>query len=222
MKTWLNLPIIVLILTGCVFWGETREKTFMAHQVTEENVFSYGSVYVKINPDQKYKNISGSIKVEIMGELSKPTRREFHIFARPGLNNFVLIETHTRNSPHTFKEPQDILKNMKTIQNGKKSIDGKIWDVYIRALPQFPEQLSNAARQQGIQIKPYGCGLEIGVARVINRFNRIYVSYIKGVDECAELPQNNSVLSDDQLKMIRAFANQFDENITISDQSGGS
>ena len=51
MNIWLRVPIVMLIFTGCTFWGETREKTLTARQVTEENDFSYGSVSVKLNPD---------------------------------------------------------------------------------------------------------------------------------------------------------------------------
>ena len=219
MNSWLNIPIIALIVMGCSLYGEDRVKTFTARHVTEENVFSYGSVFVKVNPELKYSNISGNIKVEIMGKVSTPTKKEFHIFARPGENNVVLIETHTRSHPHIFEMPQDLTKNMETIQKGSKSIDGKAWEVYIRAHPQFPEQILSAAKQKGIHIEPYRCGLEIGVGRVINRHNRMYVSYIKGLNDCKELPRNGGVLSGSQLKMVRGFANQFEENITISDQS---
>ncbi len=220
MKTWLSIPIVMLIFMGCVFWGEKRDKTFTARQVTEENVFSYGSVSVIVKPDLRYMNISGNIEIEIMGKVSTPTKREFHIFTRPGIDNIVFIETHTRSNPHTFDQSQDLTKKMATIQKGKKPIDGKTWEVYIRSHPQFPEQILSAAKQKGIRIKQYRCGLEIGVARVINRYNRIYISYIKGINDCKALPQNGSVLSDKQIRMIREFANQFDENITISDQSG--
>jgi hypothetical protein len=221
MKTWFGIPILVLILTGCTFWGEERTKTFNAQDVTEENTLSYGSVFVKVNPDLKYMNVSGSIKVEIQGKSSGPTKREFHIFTRPGLENMVLIETHTRNLFHPFQQPQDLMKDMKTIQKGRKPIDGKIWDVYVRALPEFPEQILSAARQKGVAVKQYRCGLEIGARRLINSQNRIYVSYIKGLDDCQGLPLNDSVLNDQQMQMIREFANQFDANITISDRSGG-
>ena len=220
MKTWLSIPIVMLILMGCVFWGETREKTLTARQVTEENVFSYGSVSVKLNPDLKYMNISGNIKIEIMGKVSTPTKREFHLFSHSGIDNIVFIETHTRYNPNTFDHSRDLTKKMVTIQKGKKTIDGKTWNVYVRSHPQFPEQILSVARQKGVRMKKYSCGLEIGVARVINRYNRIYISYIKGVNDCEALPQNGSVLSDKQIRMIREFANQFDENITISDQSG--
>jgi hypothetical protein len=222
MKTWLSIPVIVFVFLGCVFFGEERVKTFTARDVTEENVFSYGSVFVRINPDLHYLKISGDITVEIMGKLNTPTQKQFHIFTRPELNRIVLIETHTRKHPHTFEQQQNLTKNMATIQKGKKPIDGRIWDVYVRAHPRFPEQILSAVRQKGIQIPQYRCGLEIGVGRVINRFNRIYVSYLEGVDACNGLPQNGSVLSDIQIQMIREFANQFDANITISDQSGGS
>jgi len=219
MKIWLSIPIVLQIFLGCTFWGETREKTLSARQVTEENFFSYGSVSVQVNPDLQYVNISGDIKIEIMGKVSTPTKREFHIFTSPGIDNIVFIETHTRSSPHTFDQLQDLTKNMVTIQKGSKPIDGKTWEVYIRSHPQFPEQILSAARQKNIRTKQYRCGLEIGVARVINRYNRIYISYFMGVDDCPGLPQNGSVLSASQIRMIREFANQFDENITISDQS---
>jgi hypothetical protein len=220
MKTWLSIPIVMLIFMGCVFWGETREKTLSARQVTEENVFSYGSVSVKLNPELKYMNISGNVKIEIMGKVSTPTKREFHIFTRPGIDNIVFIETHTRSNPHTFDQSRDLTKKMATIQKGKKTIDGKTWDVYVRAHPQFPEQILKAAGQKGVRIDKYRCGLEIGVARATNRYNRIYVSYLKGINDCKTLPRNGSVLSDEQIRMIREFSQQFDENITISDQSG--
>jgi len=220
MKIWLSIPIVSLIFLGCVFWGETREKTLTARQVTEENVFSFGSVFVKLNPDLKYMNISGDIKIEIMGKISAPTKREFHIFSHPGLDNIVFIETHTRSHPHTFDQSRELTKKMVTIQKGKKPIDGKSWDVYVRSHPQFPEQILSAAGQKGVRMKQYRCGLEIGVARTINGQNRIYISYLKGVDDCQELQQNGSVLSGNQIKMIREFSEQFDENIMISDQSG--
>jgi len=221
MKKWLGIPIAMLILAGCVFWGESREKTFTARQLTEENVFSYGSVSVKVNPDLRYMNISGNIKIEIMGKVdSTPTRREFHIFTRPGINNIVFIETHTRHNPHTFDPLQDLTKNMAVIQKGRKPIDGKTWNVYIRSHSPFPEQILSAAEQKGVRIDKYQCGLEIGVARLTNPYNRIYISYFKGINDCDTLPQNGSVLSDEQIRMIRQFSQQFDENITISDQSG--
>jgi len=220
MKTWLSIPTIVLVLMGCVFWGEKREKIYTVRQVTEDNVLLFSSVSVKINPDLKYKNISGGIKVEIMGQASSPTKREFHIFTRPGLDNIVFIETHTRNHPHTFDQSQDLTKKMDTIQKGRKPIDGKPWYVYVRSDPQFPEQILNAVKQEGIRMKQYQCGLEIGVARVIDPNSRIYIRYYRGVDDCQGLPENGRLLSDTQIQMIRKLALQFEENITISDQSG--
>jgi len=220
MNIWLRVPIVMLIFMGCTFWGETREKTLTARQVTEENDFSYGSVSVKLNPDLNYMNISGNIKIEIMGNVSTPTKRKFHIFTRPGIDNIVFIETHTRNNPHTFDPAKELTKKMVTLQKGKKTIDGKTWEVYIRSHPQFPEQILSAVRQKGVPIDKYRCGLEIGVARVINRYNRIYISYFKGVDDCQGLPHNGSVLSSSQIRMIREFAGQFDKNIAITDQSG--
>ena len=220
MKPLLRITVAALIIAGCALFGEERVKTFSARQVTEENVFSYGSVFVKVNPDLKLMNISGDIRIEVMGELSTPTQKEFHIFTRPELNKIVMIETHTRNHPHTFEQRRDLTKRMAVIQKGRKPIDGKTWEVYVRALPEFPEQILSAVRQEGIRIEQYQCGLEIGVAKVIDRFKRIYVSYIRGEKDCAMLPQNQSVLSKQQIRLIREFASEFDENITISDQSG--
>lgn len=219
MKKWLRIAVIMPILLGCVFWGEKREKIFTAQQATKDNVFSYGSVFVKVNPDLKYMNISGNIRIEINGKVSTPTKRKFHLFTRPGINDIVFIETHTRSNPHTFDQLQDVTKNMDVIQKGRKPIDGKTWDVYIRSHPRFPEQILRAAEQKGVRIDKYRCGLEIGVARVINRYNRIYISCIKGINDCKSLPQNGDSLSDRQIRMIRQFSKQFDENITISDQS---
>lgn len=217
MKTWLSIPIVMLTLMGCVFWGETREKTLTAHQVTEKNVFSYGAVSVKVNPDLKYVNISGKIKIEIMGKVSTPTKRKFHIFTGSDSDKLVFIETHTRNHPHTFDQSQNLTKKMDAIQKGRKPIGDKIWDVYVRSHPQFPEQILSVVRQEGIRIKPYRCGLEVGVARVINPNNRIYISYLRGVvDDCRELPQNGSVLSDSQIQMIRQLTHEFEENVSIS------
>jgi len=218
MRTLASI-IIVAVIAGCL-GNEQREKTFTARRVTEDNIFSYGSVTVKVNPDLQYTTISGSTDLKIDGIPDTVTKREFHIFTRSDSNKIVLIETHTRSLPHTFQLPHDDLtQKMAAIQKGKKSIDGKRWEVYIRALPEFPEQILSAVRQKGISIEPYRCGLEIGAGRIINRFNRIYVSYIMGVNECRELPQNGSVLNEPQLRMVREFAAQFDENITISDKS---
>jgi len=219
LKTWWRIPIAVLIITGCAFFGEQREETFNAQDVTEENELYYGSIHLKVNPALKYMNVSGRINIKIRGHSSDLTKREFHLFTRPGLANMVLIETNTRNIFNPFQQPQDLMKDMQTIQQGKKPFDGKMWDVYVRALPEFPVQILDAARQKSIQVKRYPCGLEIGARRLINSQLRIYVSYIKGFDDCRELPQNDGILSDRQLKMIREFSRQFDENITISDQS---
>jgi hypothetical protein len=216
LKTCWRISIAVLILAGCAFFGEQRKETFNAQNVTKDYELDYGSVHVKVNPALKYMNVSGRIKIEIRGHSSDLTKREFHLFARPGLENMVLIETNTRNIFNPFQQPQDLIKDMQTIQQGKKRIDGKMWDVYVRALPEFPEQILSAARQQGVQIKQYPCGLEIGARRLINSQMRIYVSYIKGFDDCRGLPQNDGTLSDRQLKMIREFSRQFDKNITIS------
>lgn len=220
MKTCLSLFGVLLILSGCKFFGEDRVKTFSARQVTAENVFAFGAVFVKVNPDLQYSNVSGNVNVEIMGKLQEPTRKAFHLFVRPGLNQMVLIETHTRSNPHTFEQNRSPTKNMAAISKGTKPIDGKTWEVFIRALPEFPEQIMSAVRQQGIRIESYRCGLEIGVARLIDRYNRIYVSYIRGQKDCETLPQNDGVLNDRQVKSIREFSAQFDANISISDQSG--
>ncbi len=220
MRAWIWICIVELIFSGCKLFGENRVKTFTARQVTEENVLSYGSVFVKVNPELQYSNVSGDIKVEIMGEVDKPTKKEFHIFARSGSNRMVFIETHTRYHPHTFIENRDLTKKMELIQTGNKPIDGKTWAVYVRTLLEFPEQILNAVRQKDIRIESFRCGLEIGVARTINLHNRIYISYIRGEKECKQLPTNGGVLNDRQIQLVREFAAEFDANISISDQSG--
>ncbi len=220
MKLWICICIAMLTLSGCKLFGEDRVKTFTARGVTEENVLSYGSVFVKVNPDLDYSNVSGDIIVEIMGQKDKPSKREFHIFARSGSNRIVFIETHTRNHPNTFIENRDLTKKMQAIQKGNKSIDGKTWAIYVRALPEFPQQILSAVRQQGIEIESFRCGLEIGVARTINLQNRIYISYIRGEKQCDQLPANGGVLNDRQVRLVREFAAEFDANISISDQSG--
>ena len=220
MRTLLYIFILVSIV-GCIE-KEKPVKTFTARRVTEDNVYSFGPVNVKVNPDLNYFNISGNVTKELKGVSDGITKREFHIFTRPGLNRIVLIETHTRSYPHTFQLPQDDLtKNMAVIQKGTKPVDGRTWEVYVRALAEFPAYVLSAVRQKGISIEQYRCGLEIGVAKAIDRFNRIYISYIEGSNNCSELPQNDSLLNDKQLQLIRRFADQYDKNITISDQSGG-
>jgi hypothetical protein len=212
--------LIAAVLIGCI--SQEPVKTFTARQVTQDNVFSYGPVEVRVNPDLDYLNISGSVKKDKMGVFNDPTKREFHLFTHPGTNKIVLIETQTRDHSNAFRVPQDeLMKNMAVIQKGRKPIDGKSWEVYTRALPEFPENIISAVRQKGISIEQYRCGLEIGAAKLIDRFHRIYIKYIKGLNECQTLPQNGGTLSDEQLRLIREFANQFDEDITISDQSGG-
>ena len=219
MRTTVTI-LIAVIFIGCI--KDEPIKSFTAHQVIQDNVFIYGSVQVKVNPNLDYLKISGSVEKEKFGITNDPTKREFHIFTRPGINKIVLIETHTRNHPHTFQQPRaNLTKNMAVIQKGTKPIAGQTWEIYIRALPVFPEQIFNAVRQKEIRIEPYGCGLEIGVAKGIDRFGRIFVSYIKGINECATLPQNGEPLNDEQIRLIREFANQFDENVTISYHSGG-
>ena len=209
--------LIAVIIAGCVT-KEEPVKMFTAQRVTADNVFSYGSVEVKVNPNLDYLNISGSIKKDKKGVSNDPTKREFHIFTRPGINEIVLIETHTRSHPNPFKLPQDeVTKNIAVIQKGRKPFDGKTWEVYIRSLPEFPETILSAVRQKGIRIEQFRCGMEIAVAKMLDRFSRIYIRYLKGVEECKTLPQNGSTLSDEQIRFIREFANQFDENITISD-----
>ena len=76
--------------------------------------------------------------------------------------------------------------------------------------------------QEGISIERYGCGLGIGVGKVVDRFHRIHIKYIRGRTDCHTLPRNGGAISESQLRSIREFAGQFDENITISDKSGGS
>ena len=212
--------LMVVIILGCTTTEEPL-KISTARQVTEDNIFSYRSVHVKVNLNLNYLDISGNIKKN--KKWDDPTKREFHIFTRPGINKIVSIEIHTRNRPHTFQGSQeDLTKNMAVIQKGSKPIGGRTWQVYTRALPEFPEYVKSAISQKGISIEQYLCGLEIGVAGVIDRFSRIYISYIKGIEACQTLPLNGSTLSNKQLRMIRDFSSQFDENITISVQSDGS
>jgi hypothetical protein len=214
--------LMAVVILGCLM-KEEPVKTFTAVQVTKDNIFSYGSVAVKVNPNLELLNISGTIKKAETGVPNDPTIRDFYIFTRPGSDKIVLIETNTRGNQNPFQLPQDeLMKYIPVIQKGQKPIDGRLWEIYIRALSEFPEQISSAVRQKGIRIEPYRCGLEIGAGKALDRFHRIYIKYIKGVDKCQTLPQNGGVLSDEQLQSIRELANQFDENITISDQSGGS
>ena len=215
----IGILMIAAIIFGCA-GEEEYVKTFTARQITEDNIFSYGPVEVKVNPDLDYLNISGRVKKDKKYDPNDPTIREFHLFAHPGVNKVVLIETHTRKHPNAFQRFQnDFTKNMAVIQKGRKLIDGKHWDVYVRALPEFPQHIIDAASQKGIGFENYRCGLEIGCVRLIDRFSRINVSYIKGAEDCMKLPQNGGILSEEQIQSIRSFANQFDESISISDQS---
>ena len=211
--------MMAVIIVGCSI-KQHPASTATDSQIND-NVFSYGSITVKVNPELTYGDITKSMAVDPKREAHIVTRKEFYIFTRPGANKLVLIETHTRSSPHTFKQSiHNLTHKMAAIQKGKKPIDGKIWEVYIRALPKFPEQIANAARAKGIRFEEYGCGLEIGICRLISRYRRIYVSYIEGSNNCSELPQNGSVLSDEQIQIIRKFSNQFDKNITIAETGG--
>ena len=221
MRWKIKVILLLVIIVGCTT-KEEPVKTFTARQVVEGNVFSYGSIKVRVNSDLDYLNVSGSVKKDKFGVLNDPTIREFHIFTRPGKNMTVLIETHTRRYPDTFqKSHHELTKKISAISRGRKPIDGQIWEVYVRALPEFPEQIISAVRQKGIRIEPYRCGLEIGAARAVDRYRRIYISFIRGVNECQTLPRNDSILSDEQARSVRELSNQFDEHITISDQSGG-
>lgn len=211
--------VMAVIMLGCAI--KEQAATTVTDSQIEDNIFFYGSVTVKVNQKLTYYDITKNMAIDTKREANIVTRKEFHIFTRAGTNKLVLIETHTRISPHTFRQSiHNLTHKMAAIQKGKKPIDGNIWEVYIRALPKFPEQIANALRAKGIRFEPYGCGLEIGICRVISRFRRIYVSYIEGSNNCSELPQNGSVLSDQQIQMIRKFSNQFDENITLADAAG--
>ena len=219
MKIFFSILLLGQLLAGCALWGEERSKTFEVRDIAEENIVSFGPVRVAVNPDRKYMNLSGDIDVQIQGQSGGPSIRKFNLFVRPGLANMVLVETHRRNVFNPFQQPQDLTKDMKTIQKGRKPIDGKTWDVYIRALYDFPEQILSVVEQKSVQIKQYECGLEIGARRLIDSQHRIYVSYIKGIDDCQGLPLNDSLLSDKQRRMIRKFTNQFEANVSISDNS---
>lgn len=212
--------LMALVILGCVT-KEEPVKTYTALRVSEDNILSYGSVAVKVNPNLDYFNISGTVEKTIKGVAGDLTAREFYLFTRPGLDKIILIETNTRGNSHPFRLPQDeVVQNMPVIQKGRKSIDGEFWQIYVRALPEFPEQILDAARQKGISIDHYPCGLEIGVGKVVDRFHRIYIKYIRGQTECKTLPQNGGTLSDKQIRSIRDLSNEFHANITISGQSG--
>jgi hypothetical protein len=214
--------LMAAVILGCAM-KEEPVKTFTAVTVTKDNIFSYGSVAVKVNPNLDYFNIAGTVKKAETGVPKDPTIRDFYIFTRPGSDKIVLIETNTRSQLNPFQLPQDeLMINIPVIQKGQKPINGKLWEIYIRALPEFPEQISSAVRQKGIRFEPHRCGLEIGAGKVLDRFHRIYIKYIKGINECQTLPKNGGILSGEQLQSIRELANQFDENITIANQSGGS
>jgi hypothetical protein len=218
----MGLILVAAIISGCLTNAEPV-KIFTASGVTEDNGLTFGTVVVHVNPELDYFNISGTVQKEVIGVSNDLTQRKFYLFTHPGSDKMVLIETNTRGHSHPFRLPQDdVFKNMPVIQKGSKPIDGKPWGIYLRALPDFPEQIFSAAGQKSIRIERYGCGLEIGVGKVIDRFHRIYIKYIKGLTDCRTLPQNGGVLSESQLRSIREFAGQFDENITISDQSGKS
>ena len=58
MRTLASI-LMVAVIAGCL-GPEQRAKTFSARRVTEDNIFSYGSVTVKVNPDLQYTTISGS------------------------------------------------------------------------------------------------------------------------------------------------------------------
>jgi hypothetical protein len=213
--------LLALIITGCVMKDEPV-KTFTAHRIAEDNILAYASAAVKVNPHLDYLKISGTVDKEKKGVSNDPTIREFYLFARSGSDEVVLIETHTRGVQNPFQLPQDeLLKNVPVIQKGRKPIDGKSWEVYIRALSKYPEQILSTLRQKGIMVEQYRCGLEIGVGKVLDRFHRIYIKYIQGQTDCRTLPQNGGILNDEQMRSIREFSNEFDENITIFDQSGG-
>ena len=210
----INVILMMLFIVSCAVKEEPL-KTFTAEQVTDSNVFSFVSVTVKVNPNLNYSDISGSIKKR--KKWQDPTKREFHMFASPMENKIVLIETHTRTQPDSFQSSRgELTKNKEVIQRGSKLIAGETWELYTRSLPEFDEYILNAFSQKKIRMEQYRCGLEIGIAREIDRFNRIYVRYIKGMEQCQSLPQNGSILNDEQLRLMRVFAGELEETITVS------
>ena len=142
MKILLSILLLFQLLAGCTLWGETRTKSFETRDVTEENAVSFGPVTVTVNPDLKYQHVSGTVNVAIQGQSGGPTKRKFHIFARPGLATMVVIETHSRKMSNPFQQPQDqdLTKNIKTIQKGRKRIDGISQAILFRQRRSGPEE----------------------------------------------------------------------------------
>ena len=213
---------IIFIITA-VFFGCTTTtepvKTYTASKVSKENVLSFASVDVFVHPDL-YHHISGRIKKEKAWD--DPTRRDFSIFTHPGMNRIVLIETHSRRLPDSFQAAQDrLFKHKVVLQKGSKRMAGQTWEVFTRSFYEFPENIIGPIKQEGIRMESYSCGLEMGVARELDRFSRIFISYIEGLKECQTLPPNASHLNNAQIRLLQDFVSRFDENITISDRSEG-
>jgi hypothetical protein len=214
--------IVILIISvgflGCTTANEPA-KTYTASEVTKENVLSFASVDVNVHPDLDYQ-ISGHLKKDKSWD--DPTKREFSIFTHPGMSKIVLIETHSRRLPNSFQASQDrLFKHKAVIQKGSKRLAGQTWEVYTRTFYEFPENVISAIKQKGIRMESYSCGMEMGVARELDRFSRIFISYIEGLRECQTLPQNGGYLNDAQIRLLQDFVSRFDETITISGRSEG-
>ena len=179
----------------------------------------FASINVNVHPDLDH-HISGPIKKAKRWD--DPTKRAFSIFTHPGLNRIVLIETHSRRLPDSFQATQDrLFKHKVVIQKGSKRIAGQTWEIYTRTLYEFPENIISAIKQKGIRMESYSCGLEMGVARELDRFSRIFIHYIEGLKDCQTLPQNGSHLDNAQIRLLQDFVSRFDENITITDRLEG-
>lgn len=211
--------LVILIISAVLLACTTTDKpakTYTSSKVTKENVLSFASVDVNVHPDLDHQ-ISGHIKKN--KKWDDPTKREFNIFTHPGVNRFVLIETHSRRLPNSFQATQDrLFKDMEVIQKGSKHMAGQNWEVYTRALLEFPENIIGAIKQEGIRMESYSCGLELGLARELDRFNRIFISYIEGLEKCQTLPQNGSHLNNAQIRFLQDFVSRFEENITITNR----
>ena len=211
---------LVILIISAVFLGcaptNKPVKTYTSLKVSEENVLSFASVDVIVHPELD-QQISGHIKKD--KKWDDPTKREFHIFTHPGTSKIVLIETHSRRLPNSFQASQDrLFKHKAVIQKGSKHMAGQTWEVYTRALSEFPENVVSAIKQKGIRMGSYSCGLELGVARELDRFSRIFISYIEGLKECQTLPRNGSHLNNAQIRFLQDFVSRFDENITITNR----
>jgi hypothetical protein len=210
------LPLLVLV--GCTTKGGPFESGSYC-QVTNDNVLTYGPAAVKVNPSFEYLKTSERLELLAEDVVDANVKKEYHMFAMEDFDKGVVIVTQTMRNPQTFwRHDFDMYQNVKAIDKGKIEIDKNSYYSGIRYFDRFPQPMLAAFEKKGINVEKFRCGLEKGVCRALNRFKMMCVYYVERLSDCHGLSNDSNLISDQQRKSVREFADRFNKNITITHQ----